>query len=142
MAFYKLNHFLFYFMEDEGWRVEIPGLPELTQIGSLRLHGNLSDPSLHPSYGSGPFADAKDSYGSGYFTSEEFVEMLKFAKERQITVIPVINFPAHVRSAIKSMEFRYQRLMKEGWAKVLTESIIKNTNESNRLIRFIEKCKM
>ncbi len=114
MAFYKLNHFLFYFMEDEGWRVEIPGLPELTQIGSRRLHGNLSDPSLHPSYGSGPFADAKDSYGSGYFTSEEFVEMLKFAKERHITVIPVINFPAHVRSAIKSMEFRYQRLMKEG----------------------------
>ncbi len=114
MAFYKLNHFLFYFMEDEGWRVEIPGLPELTQIGSRRLHGNLSDPSLHPSYGSGPFADAKDSYGSGYFTSDEFVEMLKFAKERHITVIPVINFPAHVRSAIKSMEFRYQRLMKEG----------------------------
>ncbi|MCK9411159.1 MAG: carbohydate-binding domain-containing protein [Prolixibacteraceae bacterium] len=114
MAFYKLNHFLFYFMEDEGWRVEIPGLPELTQIGSRRLHGNLSDPSLHPSYGSGPFADAKDSYGSGYYTSDEFVEMLKFAKERHITVIPVINFPAHVRSAIKSMEFRYQRLMKEG----------------------------
>ncbi|MCK9641083.1 MAG: carbohydate-binding domain-containing protein [Prolixibacteraceae bacterium] len=114
MAFYKLNHFLFYFMEDEGWRVEIPGLPELTQIGSRRLHGKLSDPSLHPSYGSGPFADAKDSYGSGYFTSDEFVEMLKFAKERHITIIPVINFPAHVRSAIKSMEFRYQRLMKEG----------------------------
>ena len=114
MALYKLNHFLFYFMEDEGWRVEIPGLPELTEVGSHRQHGNLSDPSLHPSYGSGPFADAKGSYGSGYFTSKEFVEMLKYAKERHITVIPVINFPAHVRSAIKSMEFRYQRLMKEG----------------------------
>ena len=114
MAFYKLNRFLFYFMEDEGWRVEIPGLPELTQIGSFRRHGNVSDPLLHPSYGSGPFADAKDSYGSGYFTSDEFVEILKYAKERHITVIPVLNFPAHVRSAIKSMEFRYQKLMKEG----------------------------
>ena len=45
---------------------------------------------------------------------KEFVVMLKYAKERHITVIPVINFPAHVRSAIKSMEFRYQKFMKEG----------------------------
>ncbi|HWS01236.1 MAG TPA: family 20 glycosylhydrolase, partial [Prolixibacteraceae bacterium] len=114
MALYKLNHFLFYFMEDEGWRVEIPGLPELTQVGSRRLHGKMSDPILHPSYGSGPVADAKNSYGSGYFTSDEFVEMLKYARERHITVIPMINFPAHVRSAIKAMEYRYQKLMKEG----------------------------
>ena len=114
MAFYKLNRFLFYFMEDEGWRVEIPGLPELTEIGSQRKHGKLTDPLLHPSYGSGPIAGAKESYGSGFFTTEEFVEMLKYAKERHITVIPCINFPAHVRSAIQSMEFRYQRLMKEG----------------------------
>jgi len=114
MAFYKLNRFLFYFMEDEGWRVEIPGLPELTQVGSARQHGRLCDPSLHPSYGSGPYANAGDGYGTGYFTSEDFVEMLKYAKERHITVIPVVNFPAHVRSAIKSMEYRYQKLMKEG----------------------------
>ncbi len=114
MAFYKLNRFLFYFMEDEGWRVEIPGLPELTEIGSRRLHGKMTDPLLHPSYGSGPFANPKEGYGTGYFTSGQFVEMLKYAKERHITVIPVINFPAHVRSAIKSMEFRYQRFMKEG----------------------------
>ena len=114
MALYKLNHFLFYFMEDEGWRVEIPGLPELTQIGSARQHGKMSDPLLHPSYGSGPFANAGKGYGTGYFTSDEFVEILEFAKERHITVIPVINFPAHVRSAIKSMEFRYKKLMKEG----------------------------
>ncbi len=134
MAFYKLNHFLFYFMEDEGWRVEIPGLPELTQIGSRRLHGNLSDPGLHPSYGSGPFADAKDSYGSGYFTSDEFVEMLKFAKERHISVIPVINFPAHVRSAIKSMEFRYQRLMKEGKVAEANEYRLIDPEDTSRYI--------
>lgn len=114
MAFYKLNYFLFYFMEDEGWRVEIPGLPELTQIGSRRQHGKVGDPLLHPSYGSGPFADPKSGYGTGYFTEDVFIEMLKFAKERHITVIPVLNFPAHDRSAIKSMEFRYHRLMKEG----------------------------
>ncbi|HEY5510329.1 MAG TPA: family 20 glycosylhydrolase [Prolixibacteraceae bacterium] len=134
MAFYKLNHFLFYFMEDEGWRVEIPGLPELTEIGSRRQHGKVSDPLLHPSYGSGPFADSKKGYGSGYFTQDEFVEMLKFAKERHITVIPVINFPAHVRSAIKSMEFRYQRLMKEGKETEANEFRLIDPDDTSRYI--------
>ncbi len=134
MACYKLNKFLFYFMEDEGWRVEIPGLPELTQIGSRRLHGNLKAPMLHPSYGSGPFADAKNGFGSGYFTSGEFVELLKYAKERHITVVPVVNFPAHVRSAIKSMEFRYQRLMKEGRKKEADEFRLIDPDDTSRYI--------
>jgi hexosaminidase len=134
MAFYKLNHFLFYFMEDEGWRVEIPGLPELTEIGSRRKHGKLSDPSLHPSYGSGPFAVEKNGFGSGYYTAEEFVEMLRFAKERHITVIPVINFPAHVRSAIKSMEFRYDKLMKEGKVAEANEYRLIDPDDTSRYI--------
>ncbi len=134
MAFYKLNHFLFYFMEDEGWRVEIPGLPELTEIGSRRLHGKVSDPILHPSYGSGPFANAQEGYGTGYFTSDEFVEMLKYAKERHITVIPVINFPAHVRSAIKSMEVRYNRLMKEGKEAEANEFMLIDPEDTSKYI--------
>ncbi len=134
MAFYKLNHFLFYFMEDEGWRVEIPGLPELTEIGSRRKHGKISDPSLHPSYGSGPYANEKEGYGSGYFTMDEFVEMLKYARERHITVIPVINYPAHVRSAIKSMEYRYQKLMKEGKEAEANEFRLIDPDDTSRYI--------
>jgi len=134
MALYKLNHFLFYFMEDEGWRVEIPGLPELTQIGSARQHGKMSDPLLHPSYGSGPYADAGEGYGTGYFTSGDFVEMLNYAKERHITVIPVVNFPAHVRSAIKSMEYRYQRLMKEGKVAEANEFRLIDPEDTSRYI--------
>lgn len=134
MAYYKLNHFLFYFMEDEGWRVEIPGLPELTEIGSRRKHGKLSDPALHPSYGSGPYANEKEGYGSGHFSMDEFVEMLKYAKERHITVIPVINYPAHVRSAIKSMEYRYQKLMKEGKEAEANEFRLIDPDDTSRYI--------
>ncbi|MEI6275987.1 MAG: family 20 glycosylhydrolase [Prolixibacteraceae bacterium] len=134
MAFYKLNRFLFYFMEDEGWRVEIPGLPELTQIGSARQHGKVSDPLLHPSYGSGPFANAGEGYGTGFFTSEDFVEMLNYAKERHITVIPVVNFPAHVRSAIKAMEYRYQKLMKEGKEAEANEFRLIDPDDTSRYI--------
>ncbi|WP_209329701.1 family 20 glycosylhydrolase [Lunatimonas salinarum] len=115
MAHYKLNHFLFYTTEDEGWRLEIEGLPELTEVGAQRHHvADMHDPALHPAYGSGPFAYAEGKHGSGYYTKADFVEILKYAKERHITVIPELNFPGHARAAIKSMEARYEKYMALG----------------------------
>ncbi|MCC7526613.1 MAG: carbohydate-binding domain-containing protein, partial [Chitinophagaceae bacterium] len=115
MAQYKLNHFLLYTSEDEGWRVEIPGLPELTEVGAQRAHvSSIDAPALHPAYGSGPFAYDKGHYGSGFYTRSDYIEILKYAKKRHITVIPELNFPGQARAAIKSMEARYRRLMKEG----------------------------
>ncbi|HRO47399.1 family 20 glycosylhydrolase [Agriterribacter sp.] len=115
MAQYKLNHFLLYTSEDEAWRVEIPGLPELTEVGAQRSHvSSIDAPALHPAYGSGPFAYDKGHYGSGFYTRKDFIEILEYAKKRHIKVIPELNFPGHARAAIKSMEARYQRLMKEG----------------------------
>ncbi|MCC5927754.1 MAG: carbohydate-binding domain-containing protein [Cyclobacteriaceae bacterium] len=115
MAFYKLNHFLFYTTEDEGWRLEIEGLPELTEVGAQREHTrSMHDPVLHPAYGSGPFAYKSGYHGSGFYSKTDFIEILKYAAERHITIIPELNFPAHARAAIKSMEARYERLMMEG----------------------------
>lgn len=115
LAQYKLNHMLLYTSEDEGWRIEIPGLPELTEVGAHRSHVSGKDaPALHPSYGSGPFANAKGKYGSGFYTRKDFIEILQYAAKRHINIIPELNFPGHARAAIKSMEARYQRLMKEG----------------------------
>ena len=115
LAQYKINRMLLYTSEDEGWRVEIPGLPELTEVGAKRLHVSGKDaPALHPAYGSGPFADSKDNYGTGFYTRQDFIEILKYAKQRHISIIPELNFPGHARAAIKSMEARYERLMKEG----------------------------
>jgi hexosaminidase len=115
LASYKINHFLFYTAEDEGWRLEIDGLPELTKVGAQRQHtAGMNAPALHPSYGSGPVAYDKTKHGSGFYTKADFIEILKYANERHIKVIPELNFPGHALAAIKSMEARYERLMKEG----------------------------
>jgi len=115
MSFYKLNRFLFYTTEDEGWRLEIPGLPELTTVGATREHTyGMEARALHPAYGSGPFAEASGKYGHGYYSRQDFIEILKYAKARHIKVIPELNFPGHARAAIKAMEARYDRLMDEG----------------------------
>ncbi|MCF2516176.1 family 20 glycosylhydrolase [Dyadobacter sp. CY351] len=122
LASYKVNHFLFYTTEDEGWRVEIDGLPELTDVGAHRAHmSGIGAPALHPSYGSGPVANDEGKYGSGYYTRADFIEILKYANDRHIKVIPEVNFPGHALAAIKSMEARYERLMKEGKEKEANE---------------------
>ncbi|GGC07541.1 family 20 glycosylhydrolase [Dyadobacter sediminis] len=122
LAAYKVNHLLFYITEDEGWRVEIDGLPELTEIGSQRSHtAGMNVSALHPSYGSGPVANDEGKYGSGHYTKADFIEILKYANERHIKVIPELNFPGHALAAIKSMEARYDRLMKEGKEKEANE---------------------
>lgn len=122
LAFYKVNKFLFYTTEDEGWRLEIDGLPELTKIGAQREHTSGKEtPVLHPAYGSGPKAYDEGKYGSGYYTKADFIEILKYAKERHIKVIPEVNLPGHARAAIKAMEARYERLMKEGKEKEANE---------------------
>jgi hexosaminidase len=122
LASYKVNHFLFYTTEDEGWRVEIDGLPELTKVGAQRQHiAGMNAPAMQPSYGSGPVAYDKDKHGSGFYTKADFIAILKYANERHIKVIPELNFPGHALAAIKSMEARYERLMKEGKEKEANE---------------------
>jgi hexosaminidase len=115
LSFYKINRFLFYTTEDEGWRLEIKDLPELTTIGAQRQHTTGKEsPALHPAYGSGPFPRAEGKFGHGFYTRADFIEILKYASDRHIKVIPELNFPGHARAAIKAMEARYERLMKEG----------------------------
>jgi hexosaminidase len=115
LSLYKINRFLLYTTEDEGWRLEIDGLPELTTVGARRVHTSGKEtPVLHPAYGSGPDPGSENNHGTGYYTKDDFIEILRYAHARHIKVIPELNFPGHARAAIKSMEARYQRLMKEG----------------------------
>lgn len=111
LSLYKLNVLHFHFNDDEGWRLQIPGLPELTDVGARRGHTLNDDAFLHPSFGSGP---ELSSHGTGYYTKDDFVGILKYAKARHITVIPEIETPGHARAAIAAMTSRYNRLMKEG----------------------------
>ncbi|MEO3405261.1 family 20 glycosylhydrolase [Mucilaginibacter sp. CAU 1740] len=112
MSLYKLNVLHLHLTDDEGWRIEIPSLPELTSVGSKRGHTLDSKTHLPPSHGSGP--DVSNTVGSGYYTKAEYIEILKYANDRHITVVPEIETPGHARASIKAMNARYDRLMAQG----------------------------
>ncbi|MEM9888250.1 MAG: family 20 glycosylhydrolase [Bacteroidota bacterium] len=114
MAFYKLNKLHLHLTEDEGWRLEIEDLPELTEVGARRGHTLESTDYLHPSYGSGFDPNDQNSSGIGYYNKADFIEILKYADDRHIEVIPEINVPGHARAAIKAMEKRYRKYMAQG----------------------------
>ncbi len=109
MALYKLNKFHFHLTDDEGWRIEIKGLPELTEIGGRRGHTYDEKNCLLPSYGSGHNPNDPNSSGNGFYSGEDFVELLRYAHSRHIEVIPAIDFPGHARAAVRAMEVRYER---------------------------------
>ena len=106
LARYKLNVFHIHLTDDEGWRVEIPSLPELTAVGARRGHPPDSDRHLQPAFGSGPVVDRP--WGSGFFSHADYVEIVRYAAARHIEVIPEIEMPGHARAAIKAMKANEQ----------------------------------
>ncbi|MFP1131887.1 family 20 glycosylhydrolase [Asticcacaulis sp. W401b] len=111
MAAYKLNRLHLHLGDDEGWRLEIDGLPELTQVGAYRCHDPAEETCLLPQLGAGP---ERDTPVNGYFSKADYIDILKAAQARGIEVIPSFDMPGHSRAAIKSMEVRYRRLMAAG----------------------------
>jgi hexosaminidase len=112
MALFKMNKFHFNITEDEGWRIEIPSLPELTEVGAKRGYTPDESDRLNPAYGSGGNGD--NPRGSGYFTRAEYIDLIKYADERHIEIIPEINAPGHARAAIVSMRARYNKYLAQG----------------------------
>lgn len=110
MARYKLNRLHLHLTDDEGWRLRIDALPELTEIGSKR--GAACDHALPPSFGSG--ADVDTSSGTGYYDAGEFIDILRYAHARHIEVIPEFNMPGHARAAVLAMRARHDRLRAQG----------------------------
>ncbi|MEI9917292.1 MAG: family 20 glycosylhydrolase [Bacteroidota bacterium] len=129
MSLYKLNTFHFHFNDDEGWRLEIPDLPELTDIGAARGYPYESNERLQPAYGSG--ATEENHFGTGYYSRADFIEILKYATERHITVIPEIESPGHARAAIKAMNARYNRLMKDGKKEEAEQYLLYDVNDES-----------
>lgn len=113
MSRYKLNVFHFNLANDEGWRIQIPGLPELTDFGSKRGFSEDESEFLWPYYGSGANPEQSPA-GTGFYTVEDFQEILAYAKARHIEVIPELGVPAHSRAAILGMESRYRKFMAAG----------------------------
>lgn len=114
LALYKINSLDIRLTDDEGWRIEIPGIPELTNVGARRGHTLDASSCLMPAFGSGPWPDSTGNFGTGYFKREDFIDLIKYAGERHIQLIPEICFPSHANAAIKSMEARYRKFISSG----------------------------
>ena len=132
MHYFKLNKFHLNITDDEGWRIEIPGLPELTDIGSKRGYTSDERDHLNPAYGSG--SKTNMLYGSGYLKRSEFIEIVKYANERNIEIIPEINFPAHSRAAVKAMESRYFKYLELNDTLKAEEYLLSDLNDQSRYI--------
>lgn len=95
-AIYKLNRFHWHLTDDQGWRIEIPEYPLLTTVGAVRSRSlTINDPT-----GGVEFYDDTE-YGRGmYYTLDDLREIVAYAKERNIEIIPEVDMPGHMVAAI------------------------------------------
>nr|WP_315177597.1 beta-N-acetylhexosaminidase [uncultured Flavobacterium sp.] len=91
LALHKMNYFHWHLTEDQGWRIEIKKYPRLTEIGSKR---NGSIIGRYPGKGS------DNTPEEGFYTQEEVKDIVKYASDRFVTVIPEIEMPGHSSAAI------------------------------------------
>src|SRR6266498_1104503 len=93
MALLKMNTFHWHLTDDGGWRIEIKKYPKLTEIGSKRRMSELGT-WLSNVFDSVPH--------SGFYTQEQIKDIIKYAADRHITIIPEIEMPGHASAAIAS----------------------------------------
>ena len=129
ISLYKINVLHLHLNDDEGWRIEIPGLPELTTVGSRRGHTTDESNSLYPAYGSG--AEVNKTLGSGFLSRADYIEILKYATARHVKVIPEFESPGHARAAIKSMDVRYRKLLAEGHPAEAEKYLLRDLNDQS-----------
>lgn len=108
MGRYKLNVLHFHIADDEAWRLEIPGLPELTEVGSRRGYTTDEHDMLYPAYNGG-WDPTANTTANGFLTRKDYIDIVRYAHVRGIRIIPEIDMPGHSRAAIVAMEERYRR---------------------------------
>jgi hexosaminidase len=96
MAQYKLNVFHWHLTDDQGWRIEIKSLPKLTEVGACRVERFGTFGERIP-----PRPDEKAT-DCGFYTQEQIKEIVAYAQERFITIVPEIDVPGHSLAAIAS----------------------------------------
>jgi hexosaminidase len=97
LALHRMNVLHLHLTDDQGWRVEITRYPRLTEAGSWRACSALDDPDVRPA-GVAPVYDR--SPHSGFLSQDDLREIVVYAAERFITVLPEIDLPGHSQAAI------------------------------------------
>lgn len=90
LALHNMNYFHWHLTEDQGWRIEIKKYPRLTEIGSIRKETGIG--SSRTEFDGKPYG--------GFYTQDEIREIVKYAQERYITVVPEIDLPGHMLAAL------------------------------------------
>lgn len=94
MATYKMNRFHWHLTDDQGWRIDIPEYPKLAQVGAVRKGSFVN------AGGSSKFFDDTE-YGRGmYYTLDDLREIVAYAKDLNIEIIPEIDLPGHMVAAV------------------------------------------
>lgn len=148
MADMRMNRLHFHLSDDEGWRLEIPGLPELTEYASKR--GYTTDEKDYIAQNYSGDGNPSNPSKNGFISRKEMIDFLKYCDNLGILVIPEIESPGHARAAVKAMEKRYRdtgdnyyRLIEDGDTSVYTTAQDYHDNLMNPALpgpyRFVEK---
>lgn len=98
MSLYKFNTFHWHLTDDQGWRIEIKKYPKLTEIGAWR------DSTMNGHYSAQPKTYTVEKYG-GFYTQEQIKEVVAYAKDRFVTIVPEIEMPGHSRAALAAYPY-------------------------------------
>lgn len=92
LALHKMNTFHWHITDDQGWRVELKSYPGLTERGSVRAESQINWPKVPEEYDGIPYG--------GYYKQDEVKDIIKYAEERHITIIPEIEMPGHATNVL------------------------------------------
>lgn len=96
MSYYKMNAFHWHLTDDQGWRVEIKKYPKLTTVGSIAPNSLFTDLYEAKQYW------INKPYGPYFYTQDEIRDVVAYAKERHITIVPEVDMPGHSSAAMAS----------------------------------------
>lgn len=132
LAFYKFNKLHWHLTDDQGWRIEIKQYPKLTSVGAWRTLDNKHDSICierskeNPNFEIDPRfihqKDGKTVYG-GFYTQDEIKEVIAYAKERHIEIIPEVDMPGHMMAAIRAYPFLLDG--EAGWGELFSHRFVR-----------------
>ena len=137
MALYKLSVFHWHLTDDEGWRIEINAYPQLTAKGAWRVE-RTGKFGTRPA----PRPDESTTYG-GFYTQDQIREVVRYAAERHITVVPEIDVPGHSMALLTAIPelstkkeakmvscgFKFAEWYGDGSFKMLVENMVNPSDE-------------
>jgi hexosaminidase len=92
-AFHKLNVLHLHLTDDQGWRIEVPGWPRLTGVGAWRT-ATMQGSRQHNRFDARPHG--------GFYTADDLREIVRYAAQRHVTVVPEVDMPGHMQAAVAS----------------------------------------